>query len=375
MESVKIVHCADLHIGAQNSALGERADSRRAEYLLTFERIIELCRKNGTDILLIAGDLFDTAAVDKPTADRVFELISSIPETVVALSAGNHDPLTADSPYKTCRLPDNLHVFGDKMGVIELPDKNTKVYGISFVSGEFSSRLKIGGANDESINILLMHADLDADVNSRYNPVQRSVLSDSGMDYVALGHIHKRTEILNGNGVCFAYPGCAEPSGFDELGEKGVYAGTVSKGGVDLEFVPLSYRRFEEIETYVTNLSSSAEIVDKTLCILKEKFGENYSKNFYKIILTGNTDEPFVPDLQYIRTNLADKVYYAKVKSKAGFNIDYETLSREFTLKGIFTRRMLEKINAAEESDKARLENALRLGLCAFDTEVKPYES
>ena len=45
MDTVKILHCADLHIGAQESFLGEKSLSRRLETLLTFERIIELARE------------------------------------------------------------------------------------------------------------------------------------------------------------------------------------------------------------------------------------------------------------------------------------------------------------------------------------------
>lgn len=374
MNAIKIVHCADLHLGAPLSSLSEKADSRRGEYLLTFERIVELCRNEAADLLLIAGDLFDSTSVDSALVKRVFSLMETIPDTTVIAVAGNHDPLTADSPYRLVEQPFNFRIFSDKMGVIDLAEKNTRVYGISFGGSEFTSKIKIGSADDDTVNILLLHADLDADMSSRYNPLKKSDITSANMDYVALGHIHKRTEPEKINGTTFAYPGCPEPSGFDELGEKGVYVGTVSKKSADMRFVPLSLRRFEEVNIDVSSLSSSAEIAEKTLNILEDLYGEEYRENFYKIILTGTTEEPFVPDLEYIRTVLADRLYFVKVKGKTTFNIDYGVLSREFTLKGIFTRRMLEKIESAEGDDKVRLENALHLGLTAFDTEVKSYE-
>ena len=40
MKSVKILHCADIHIGAAESFLKNNAESRRIETLLTFEKII-----------------------------------------------------------------------------------------------------------------------------------------------------------------------------------------------------------------------------------------------------------------------------------------------------------------------------------------------
>ena len=45
MESVKILHCADLHIGAVVSSLGEKSESRKSEALITFENIINLARE------------------------------------------------------------------------------------------------------------------------------------------------------------------------------------------------------------------------------------------------------------------------------------------------------------------------------------------
>lgn len=60
MKPVKILHCADIHIGAEESFLGMRAQSRRAETLITFEKIINIARENSVDILLIAGDLFNS---------------------------------------------------------------------------------------------------------------------------------------------------------------------------------------------------------------------------------------------------------------------------------------------------------------------------
>ena len=55
MNSVKILHCADIHIGAAESSIGALSESRRAETLITFEKIINLAKENSVDVLLIAG--------------------------------------------------------------------------------------------------------------------------------------------------------------------------------------------------------------------------------------------------------------------------------------------------------------------------------
>ena len=52
MNSVKILHCADIHIGARESFLGANSESRRFETLITFERIIDTALENDVKIIL-----------------------------------------------------------------------------------------------------------------------------------------------------------------------------------------------------------------------------------------------------------------------------------------------------------------------------------
>ena len=64
---------------------------------------------------------------------------------------------------------------------------------------------------------------------ARYDPIRKEEIAASGLAYLALGHIHKRTEPLTFGGTVCAWPGCPEGRGFDELGEKGFYAGTLER--------------------------------------------------------------------------------------------------------------------------------------------------
>ena len=160
MNSVKILHCADLHIGAAESFLGSRAKSRQAETLITFEKIINLARENYVDILLIAGDLFNSNNIDKAFTDRVFECFEHIPQTKIVFAAGNHDPLNADSPFKKYDLPENLYVLDTKDCFVEFSDLNTRVYGRSFkevyVKGEPHFTLT---PDSGFINIMCIHGE------------------------------------------------------------------------------------------------------------------------------------------------------------------------------------------------------------------------
>ncbi len=368
METVKILHCGDIHIGAEESFLGFKAQSRRQETLLTFERIVNLCSKTGTKVLLIAGDLFNSNNTENSFFESVFAKIKSVPELKVIYCAGNHDPLTPRSPFRKENLPSNLYVLGTDETVFSFPELNLRVYGRSFetafMQGETS--MKLLPEDDGVINIALLHGDLFGDPSSRYNAISRSFIENSKMDYIALGHIHKASDIKKIGDTYFAYCGCPEGQGFDELGQKGVYIGEIGKGICDLKFVPTARRQHILEKINISGLEISHDII---LNILSEKYGENYSENLYKIELIGETEEGNEINISDLTARLNEKVYFAKLKDSTTLKLDLESLSKEKTLKGIFVKKMLEKIALQEEKEK--YETALKLGLKAFSGEVK----
>ena len=59
---MRLLHTADLHIGAELSYLDNLAESRKYEVLEVFRNICSLCVKENVEFCLIAGDLFDSNA-------------------------------------------------------------------------------------------------------------------------------------------------------------------------------------------------------------------------------------------------------------------------------------------------------------------------
>lgn len=372
MNSIKVLHCADLHIGAEVSFLGENAEKRRFETLLTFEKIISLAFENKVDFLLISGDLFDSNNIETEMIERVFEGFNRIPDTNIIFAAGNHDPLNSDSPFFRKKL-NNLYLFDGEANVFEFPDKKTRIYGKSFLDSSMQgeANFKISPIKDDFINILVIHGELKSDLNSSYNAITPEFIKTSDMHYIALGHVHTKSGILELNGVKFAYPGCPEGQGFDELDEKGIYLGEISKENVSLEFIPTSKRQHIEIEFDVTDLNNSADIANEIIKELKLRFDDKYSDNLYKLVLVGATDEGFAISLPEIESRISESVYFIKLRDKTTVKIDFEAVSKEPSLKGIFVKNMLAKIeNATDETEKKMFFDAMNLGLKAFNSEV-----
>lgn len=367
MSSVKILHTADIHIGAADAFLGANADNRRFETLLTFENIIDLGAQNGVDIIAIAGDLFDSEKPQDIFANAVFKKIETIPQIKVVYCAGNHDPLNSNSPFLNKALPQNLYVFPENDTCFTFDDLKVRVYGRSFTATHLQAQeeFSLQVPHDDYINIMVQHGELKSDLNSDYNAITPRFIKKSGMDYIALGHVHKHTPVGKIENTAFAYCGCPEGQGFDELDEKGIYLGEIKKGKVNLEFIPISKRQHIHEIIDVTDVS---DITAHILTVLEQKY-DNFADNLYKIELIGEIDENFDLNLSEITTRIGERLYFVKVKDSTEYKLDLEALSKETTLKGVFVKNMLSKMKNTD--NPLQIKKALKLGLKAFSSEVK----
>jgi exonuclease SbcD len=85
---VKILHTADWHVGRTL-----RGRSRAEEHRAVLEEIADIAADEGVDVVLVCGDLFDTAA-PTPEAERiVYQALLDLARTgaSVVVIAGNHD--------------------------------------------------------------------------------------------------------------------------------------------------------------------------------------------------------------------------------------------------------------------------------------------
>ncbi len=361
--SIKIIHTADLHLGRALPYLNTRAASRRSEILLTLQKICEICKSESADALVIAGDIFESPCPERNIAQQTFSILDNLGLPVV-ICAGNHDCLLCDSPYFTQNLPDNVTLLTKEVPFVKIGD--AAIYGVSFYDYEMFMSAPPSLPNKDGINILVLHADIETE--SRYNPINTDFIATSGADYVALGHIHKKSEIKQAGNTYYAYSGCPEGQGFDELDVCGVYSVMVEKGNCKAQFLPVSKRihAFEKID--VSSCFDNLAVCQTIEAVLKEKFGQSFCENLYKIHLVG--DKNFAIDTAFVTQSLSQNIYFIKVADKTNAKINLEILAKEPTLKGIFVQRMMEKLNGCTQQELPLYEEALKLGLAAFDGEV-----
>ena len=223
--------------------------------------------------------------------------------------------------------------------------------------------------DNDKINIMLLHGEI-ASNNSKneYNPIYINDIYKSNIDYIALGHKHKFSGILKEGMTTYAYSGCPQGRGFDEEGEKGVIIGEVYKSGTNLEFFPVYKRKYVTKEIDITGTNNYDEVVFKVLSDLSD---EEIYKNFYKIILKGELKEHFKLRENLLIEKLKNKFYYIKIINQTSIEVNLEELSRDYSIKGKFISKILEKLKDASDDDKEILKLALKIGIqCLSEDEV-----
>lgn len=376
MKEIRFIHCADIHLDAPFTSLGSEKDKsskRRQDLKNTFQRIIDIVKSERSELLLISGDLFEHSYTAKPTISFLNSCFRSIPETKVFIVPGNHDPYVTNSFYKISEWNSNVTILSEDKPFCKIDELNTCIYGIgfsSFAKENNTDLAELKPADSNYINILLAHGTVDMNIGDGvYNPMSSNDLAALGMNYIALGHFHNRIDNIGGKGLVYN-PGSPEPLGFDETGEHGIYKGSIVKQDngevlLNVNFISLNSKSYNIAEIKVDGCGSNEEIISQISQYIENK---DLSKTLLSLTLKGYIENGFRIDTQSIPLSFKDKIYYLKLKDETGINFDIDQISKEPGLKGLYTRKMLKRIEDCEDvKEKGILQKALYYGLEALE--------
>ena len=360
---IRIVHCADVHLDSPFVVGDPRnAELKRMEIRSTFTSFMMHAKNFGARLILISGDLFDDNYVSKDTANLLMREMASFSECRFFISPGDSDFYHSKSPYKMMKWSDNVHIFkSNDMTRIEIPELNVDVYGYAFTdrilqTSPFANRKP---QNPSRINILVGHGDIAP--NSLYCSVSKGDVERSGFDYIALGHIHDATDVIRINETYLAYPGCLEGKNFDELGDKGAILGEIDKGRCNLKHVKFSKKKYEAIEVDISQYITETQILDA----IKLAMGTFREETALRVDLTGTVRPNFTFNPVELEKKITG-VHFVQLRNKTRPYIDVESLRRDRTVKGIFFKKLEDKLNSSDEKEREQAKSSLRYGLNSF---------
>lgn len=353
---MKLIHTADLHLdSAMDSRLPEeKARLRRRELLLTFARIAELAEREGAEVVLIAGDLFDTPHPAPSVVKYVLDTVGAHPKIDFLLLYGNHagDYRLEDSGET---LPQNLRFFGrDGFTVYR--------YGRVAVYGSESSTAPLPSLDPTDRNIVMLHGQVSEHGRGE-GEIALSRFRNAEIDYLALGHLHTlNAEKLDERGI-WCYAGTPEGRGFDETGEKHVVLLTEGEDRLLRSKLSVSCRTVHICDADISACTSQKAIEDAALAAVHVK-----PEDILRVRLTGKRPPRLIPDRLQLFRLLEDKYFYAEVEDSSSVAISPEEYEHDPSLRGEFVRTVLALGLPKEEEGLI-----LTAGLAALDREEVPF--
>ena len=111
---MKILHTSDLQLDAPFLFLGRGGQQHRERLREAFATILEMAQSQDYQMLLIAGDLFNSNRPLQSTVDSIVRLLGKLSIPVCVLP-GNHDPYDATSIYRRTIFPSNRYAVPSRM--------------------------------------------------------------------------------------------------------------------------------------------------------------------------------------------------------------------------------------------------------------------
>jgi exonuclease SbcD len=231
---MKILHTSDWHVG---KVLKGR--DRHDEQVAVLRSIVQTARDENVDVVLVAGDLFETAAPAAKAQGLVMRTLLALREDGrhVVVIAGNHDnQALLDAVYRPVLGELGLHVLGtpkrpDSGGLMTLRTRTGELINVAalpFLSHRYAVRaaevllhetaehtldyarrvadivaLLTAGFTPEAVNVVMAHATLlggrrgggERDVQTALDYELSASMFPATAHYVALGHLHRQQEI------------------------------------------------------------------------------------------------------------------------------------------------------------------------------------
>ena len=356
---MKFIHMSDIHIGMSPDATMFWSEDRANDIKDTFSNVIEMCKTEEVDLLLISGDLFNHQPVTEEL-DFVNDLFKTIPSTQVVVIAGSNDHIKSNSPILNYKFSENVYYFLDNTEVtFKILNRNYVIHGFSYYSIEETSAIinSISPEDDKNIHLLIAYAG-----DSNHAPFDIEKLSNKNFSYIALGSMHNFQELIEGKAY---YSGSPEPLEANDVGDHGIIMGKINantKTTQNIQFIKTAKSSYLPLNIKINGSNTEDDIVD---IVVREvsKLGLN---NIFKIKISGFRD----PDLELSKETFSQKIRIYEVIDNTTPKYDFVKLSSEHPqdMIGAFIRKMTSANKELSDIEK----RALYLGTHAL---IKSSES
>jgi DNA repair protein SbcD/Mre11 len=380
---LRLLHTADVHLGARHADLGEAAATQRERQFAAFRAAVSLAIEEKVDVFLIAGDLFDSNTQPKRSVERVAAELKRLAAARIrtVIIPGTHDCYDRSSIYRSYDLAAEAGVGPDDDSVTVLtPDRpsvhlaacDLTVHGTVFPTKRAPhSPLRdlhlAPGDGTSGWHVGLVHGSIAIpDKTDRDDVVvTKEEIAATGLDYLALGHWHSVQKGKAGT-TTYAYAGAPEPVAVNQDGAGNVLLVSLEENAgqrvVTVEERRVGLTRFEKLELDAARIGSQPELVTR----LAAKKDPNL---VLEVRLTGVRPDELDLDTAEVEDQLKGSFLRVRVRDSSMPALSAGSLPSVETIAGAFIRDVEARIaeleaDPAEAStvEAAELRDVLRLG-------------
>lgn len=370
---LKIIHTADIHLDSPfRMEDPQKAQARKNELRAAFSSLMYWAKSENADLMLIAGDLFDSPHPSPDTVEFVISQFASCPGCQFVIAPGNHDFAATDSVYEKARFPENVKVFrSEKLSCLHfdsLAGHEVNIYGYAFTSPILDRNpfATFRAENQNAINLLCGHGTVGSE-KEKDCPITLDEIRASGFDYIALGHIHNNPGIKKVENTFFGYSGSLEPRSFSDRGERGAFKLEVDKRGGQFTCRPAFFRLCRRVYAVdslnLTGVTTEEEILEKVANLLRVKsYGQD---TLLRLIFEGSLAADLDIPLKKIE-GMTSQLYYCQLRDHTTPDYDLEALKKDPTIKGELVRALAHMLESPKEEERMIAARALKYGLSAL---------
>lgn len=369
----RFIHIADVHLGAKFSFLDpDRQEIRRSDLENAFIRSVDfaLDPDNRIDGFWIAGDLFDMINPPEKLVNLVRNQFSRLvkADKDVVLVPGTHDPsIYPESVYRKYDFPGveilNNPVIGEPLHK-KYGDQDFYFYGFEY--NPIHSTPPFGKIKKKELpgfHIGLLHGSLKLSdhwkAEDAYVPLDPMDIAASRLDYLALGHYHNFLENDLGE-TKVVYPGTPEGRKFSEAGDRFLVIADFDRKPVRVQKIPWNKRSFARIE-----LDFTGDAIENELDIIRglKTYADSGDNILLRVIIKGTSE--FVVPIDKIQDEMGKHFFYLEIDDRSTLtdSQSIESLAGERSVRGLFIRKIRERMINAPDREKKVLTNALRLAI------------
>ncbi|HEX6867511.1 MAG TPA: DNA repair exonuclease [Candidatus Limnocylindrales bacterium] len=281
---LRIIHTADVHLGARHDDLGEQAAAQRERQFAAFKAAVDLALLEKVDLFLVAGDLFDSNVQPRRSVERVAAELKRLTDARIrsVIIPGTHDCYDRASIYRAYDLPAMAGAHPDEGMVtvldpdhpsVHLPTIDAVVHGQVFGTKraphsplrEIAAAVTAEPAATWHIGMVHGSVAIAGKTDADEVVITTEEIAASGLDYLALGHWHS-AKLGKAGSVAYAYSGAPEPVALDQDRAGKVLLVTLDErsGGraVSVEERQVGRTRFDRLEVDAAAVASQPALVE-----------------------------------------------------------------------------------------------------------------